>query len=315
VAGTLLWGQPMRPLALALATLILSACTANGSAVDDEPSGRGAQAASCGTPLAAVDGHWAYSNGWAQTTGESCSGWLATGFGYQCVELAQRYMNGQFGIQTIWPVSAAKQMCSSHPGGVTTHWVGDGYQPVHGDLVVWTHGTWGHVAVVDEVWDGGASFVEQNSSSNGKGTLSGSAWGGWTRGYGTVGCFVHADSNYAAPPSAPPPASGASCDSLGYTGTCVGSLSMWSQDGACMVRDCAGEGRACGWISDSEGYGCLGGTSGALRSSCADFGYNGACISGVLVWAEGGQCKTYDCGARGLNCGDDGVNGNNCISW
>ncbi len=58
---------------------------------------------------------------------------------------------------------------------------------------------------------------------------------------------------------------------------------------------------------------CLGGTDGARRTQCADVGYQGACLGGVLVWAEDGQCKTYDCGARGLGCGDDGVNGNNCL--
>ncbi|MEO7091885.1 MAG: CHAP domain-containing protein [Polyangiales bacterium] len=298
-----------------LGMLGLPACSSAAGAQDDTFNARGAQSASCGTPLASIDGIWSYSNGWAQATGESCNGWMSTGYGYQCVELAQRYMHQRFDVATIWPVAAAKQMCGSHPAGVTTHWVGDGYGPVHGDLVVWTHGTWGHVAVVDEVWDGGASFVEQNNSSSGRGTLSGSPWSGWTRGYGTVGCFVHADGNYAAPPppAAPPPAEGASCDSLGYTGTCVGSLSVWSQDGACMVRDCRAEGRSCGWLSSADGYGCLGGSAGANRQSCGDLGFTGQCLSGVLAWSEGGQCKTYDCGAKGMRCGPDGVNGNNCI--
>ena len=305
----------MPSLRSALLFIITTGALAGCAAQTGDEHERSTEAAACGTALAEVDGIWAYSNGWAQTTGDSCAGWLATGYGYQCVELAQRYMHDRFGIATIWPVSAAKQMCGSHPGGITTHWVGDGYPPVHGDLVVFTQGTWGHVAVVNETWDGGLSIVEQNNSAGGTGTLTGNASSGFTRGYGTVGCFLHADSNDAAPPPPPPPpdTSGASCDSVGYAGTCVGTLSVYAEGGACKLRDCGAEGRTCGYISDADGWGCLGGSAGAQRYACSDLGYQGRCLSSTLAWVEGGQCKTYDCASVGKRCAWDGGNGWNCV--
>jgi len=287
-----------------------------------EESERGTQAASCGTPLAEVDGIWAKSNGSCQGTLCSCAGWIGTGEGYQCVELAQRYMHERFGIQTVWPVSYAQQMCDHQPSGVTTHWglpSRDGYQPVHGDLVVFGGGTAGHVAVISEVWSDGASYVEQNSSPDGWGRLTGDPYSGYRRAAGPVKCFVHANSNDATapppepPPPAPAPSGSASCDSLGYAGACAGAVSVYAQDGACKLRDCGAEGRACGYISSAEGWGCLGGTSGAQRYTCGDFGYEGRCLSNTLVWVEGGQCKTVSCGALGKRCDWDGSNGWNCV--
>jgi hypothetical protein len=104
----------------------------------------------------------------------------------------------------------------------------------------------------------------------------------------------------------------ASCADLGYDGKCVGDVSIWSEDGRCRVRDCGGEGKTCGHISASVGYGCLGGTAGARVSDCSSFGYDGKCFGDVLVWVENGACRSADCGARGKTCGPDGVNGNNC---
>jgi hypothetical protein len=49
------------------------------------------------------------------------------------------------------------------------------------------------------------------------------------------------------------------CDDLGYVGTCLGDVSLWYENAACRVRDCASEDRECGWISNSVGWGCLGG--------------------------------------------------------
>lgn len=53
------------------------------------------------------------------------------------------------------------------------------------------------------------------------------------------------------------------CDDLGYIGTCLGDVSLWYENGMCRVRDCASEDRECGWISNSAGWGCLGGSGGA----------------------------------------------------
>jgi hypothetical protein len=106
----------------------------------------------------------------------------------------------------------------------------------------------------------------------------------------------------------------AQCDALGYTGTCVGQTSVWSEDGTCRVRDCASEGRSCGFISDSAGWGCLGGTEGASTIDCGELGYTGTCTDdGTLVWVQDGQCRTSQCRDRGLSCGWDDEVGYNCV--
>jgi hypothetical protein len=107
--------------------------------------------------------------------------------------------------------------------------------------------------------------------------------------------------------------SGASCAELGYDGECVGDVSIWSENGQCRVRDCGGEGKTCGHISSSVGWGCLGGTAGAKVDACASYGFDGRCFGDVLVWVEKGACKRFDCASRGKTCGADGSNGNNCI--
>ncbi len=103
----------------------------------------------------------------------------------------------------------------------------------------------------------------------------------------------------------PPPAGGdgaAECDALGYTGACIDQVAIWSEDGTCWVRDCAGEGKSCGLISLSEGYGCVEGPAGSTKHDCADRGYAGECLGDVLVWAEDGACRTVDCAATGRAC-------------
>jgi hypothetical protein len=83
----------------------------------------------------------------------------------------------------------------------------------------------------------------------------------------------------------------ASCASIGYGGRCVGQVSIWAEDGRCRVRDCAGEGKVCGLISDAYGLGCLGGTEGAKVSDCSAFGGAGRCFGDTKVWVEQGQCR------------------------
>lgn len=106
--------------------------------------------------------------------------------------------------------------------------------------------------------------------------------------------------------------SGAECDALGYEGECVGAVSVWAEDGACRVRDCGAEGKACGLISDEVGYGCLGGTEGSTAQSCASLGYIGACMSDTLVWVEDGACRTKHCPSDGKSCVWAGEIGYNC---
>lgn len=92
------------------------------------------------------------------------------------------------------------------------------------------------------------------------------------------------------------------CAALGYEGACVGAVSVWFEDGACRVRDCGGEGKACDWIADDVGWGCMGGTEGASTADCATLGYTGACMGETLVWVEGGACHAVSCASTGRSC-------------
>ena len=128
----------------------------------------------------------------------------------------------------------------------------------------------------------------------------------------------------AAPPPQPnpqpqpdpqPQPQSASCASLGYYGQCVGSVAEWQDNGSCLVRDCAAEGLACGLISSTVGFGCVGGAPGQNAIACGGVGYAGTCTAGgVLVWAENGACKVVDCATLGKSCGyRDGTNGFDCL--
>lgn len=178
---------------IAIGFLLVAACSAPNNA--SEPLGETTSnitMPACGAVLNDVDGVSAYSNGWAEATGNSCAGQTASGtLLYQCVEFAQRYFQQRYGTQLVWPVQYAAQMCTAHPAGTTVHWANSGYQPKHGDLIVWQGHTIGHVAVVKSASAGSITIVEQNGgwSTTGTRTLSSSD------GYGSAGCFVSADAN------------------------------------------------------------------------------------------------------------------------
>lgn len=263
----------------------------------------------CGTPLASFDGTASYSNGPYTATGTSCAGVGTYGEQYQCVELVMRHFKVKWGLHW-W--GNAKDLLTNAPRDTTAvYWNGDrAHPPVPGDMVVWTTGTWGHVALVSVVRSGAIDIVEQNINGDGRFTLAydGATIGGRWGGAGPAG-WAHALANGGGGGGG-----GARCDALGYTGTCVGRVSVWAEGSQCRVRDCGAEGRSCGYISAADGYGCLGGTSGAVRYNCESLGYDGACMSNVLVWAEAGQCKYADCTALGKTCGDaGGAIGKNCL--
>ncbi len=121
----------------------------------------------CGTEMASYNGIAAYSNGDYQGTGYSCGDWTSTGYQYQCVEYTQRYFNQIYGIQPVWPVDFAYQMCSSYPGGVTpVSWPSEGF------AAVFNWPPYGHTAVVTSVGDGIINVIEENGSPYGFNTYS-----------------------------------------------------------------------------------------------------------------------------------------------
>mmetsp|Transcript_15022 Transcript_15022/g.16265 ORF Transcript_15022/g.16265 Transcript_15022/m.16265 type:complete len:295 (-) Transcript_15022:26-910(-) len=146
-------------------------------------------APSCGTAMASYNGVSAKSNGKDQCTGECCAGHIDTGCAYQCVELAQRYFHEKHGITPIWYVNA-KDMCSTHPSGVSKT-----SSPKAGDLFVRTSGTYGHVAVITAVHSSTVDVLEQNSSPSGKNTYN----------KADAGCFLTAGGG-----------GGGACTHLGY---------------------------------------------------------------------------------------------------
>lgn len=147
-----------------------------------------------------------YSNNGIDTaTSSQGDDWVRTQFsgGYQCTELANRYLYFKWAID--WqPRGNAGFWCDEEPpedsGLVLTQ------VPVHGDVLVLApgscgaDGTTGHVALVDE-YDAESeriSAVQQNSASRGRFELS------------CAKCFVHVVANDGAAPA--PTLSGGSDD-------------------------------------------------------------------------------------------------------
>lgn len=133
--------------------------------------------------MASYNGVPAYSNGGDQCTGNSCGGSTSTGYAYQCVELAQRYMHIKHGIAPIWHDNA-NMMCSSYPSGISKT-----SSPQPGDLWVRLTGTYGHVAVITAVHSSTVDVIEQNSSPSGKNTYNKADAGCFlTAGHGSGSC-------------------------------------------------------------------------------------------------------------------------------
>jgi len=135
------------------------------------------------------------NNGVDTKSASGGAGWVQTegGYGYQCVEYAIRYTHFKFGTSTSWGISYAKQMCATHPAGLSTSTT-----PVHGDLIVFAGGscgadaTAGHVAVVDKVNATTVTVVQENSA------------GTQTFNKTCASCFLHAASNTGDPCAAAP---------------------------------------------------------------------------------------------------------------
>jgi surface antigen len=140
-------------------------------------------APSCGVAMSSYNGVSAKSNGQDQCTGECCGGSISTGCAYQCVELAQRYMNEKHGITPIWHDNA-NMMCDSYPSGISKT-----NDPQPGDLWVRTTGTYGHVAVITAVHSSTVDVIEQNSSPSGTNTYNKADAGCFlTAGHGSGSC-------------------------------------------------------------------------------------------------------------------------------
>jgi MYXO-CTERM domain-containing protein len=199
-------GQVDEPLEVGVTTSALNACN------ETVPDNRNID----GIPSYAQCPEFAssaiYSNNGVDTAPMSMgAGWVRTQYsgGYQCTELAHRYLHFKWGVKWI-PNGNAGSWCDTMPpansGMVQT------MAPVHGDLMVLAPGSCGaaastgHVTVVDIVDTAKAKLtvVEQNGARRG------------TYNQSCAKCFLHVVANDGAATGAPiagsaapqPPAAG-----------------------------------------------------------------------------------------------------------
>lgn len=207
-----------RPTVWALGALcaVLVSCS-GGAEPEGDPTGVVSQAwtaAACGTVLASFDGTDAKSNGADTGTGNSCAGTGTYGLQYQCVELVMRHFKTHWNLRwygnakdLLAHAKTASYFASGSPSDVTVYDNGDGaHPPVAGDMIIWTTGTYGHVALVTAVTSTKVSIIEQNVSGvtpAGKYTLGfdGKTVAGRWGQAGPAG-WVHAKKNVVTPADA-----------------------------------------------------------------------------------------------------------------
>ena len=129
-----------------------------------------------------------YSNNGTDTaTTSGGTGWVRTqsSGGYQCTELAHRYLYFKWNVTSVPNGNAGVWCDATLPSGLVK-----ATTPVHGDLIVLAPGscgadaTTGHVGVIDVVnADTSLSVVQQNSASRSKYMMSCAA------------CFLHVAAN------------------------------------------------------------------------------------------------------------------------
>jgi CHAP domain len=95
---------------------------------------------------------------------------------WQCVELFERFNQAQHwipglvgggdaGAVNLFSDARLNTYFDKHPNG-------SGYVPVPGDAIIFSHGQFGHVAIVDSVGSGLVNIVEQNASATGRTSIS-----------------------------------------------------------------------------------------------------------------------------------------------
>jgi MYXO-CTERM domain-containing protein len=233
-----------------------------------------------------------YSNNGVDTATTSAgTGWVRTQMsgGYQCTELAHRYLYFRWNVKSVPNGNAGTWCDSTPPAGLVKS-----STPAHGDLIVFAPGscgadaTTGHVAVVDVVNSSTVTFVEQNRPSRRSCAIT------------TAACFLHATANdgnggsdggvpdgatvdaipLTAPDARPPrdlAADRMRPDSSGAAGTgetsaVGGSSGSGGQGGLASVSTSTGEaGRTGGSVTSQAG----GAQGGAVASSSPSTGSTG----------------------------------------
>lgn len=120
----------------------------------------------------------------------------AGNYGYQCVDLIREYY-AYLGQER--PTGNADDYLNDRkghkPDGWEIHYGSDGIQP--GDILVWTGGENGHVAIVVETGSYSCTVMQQNADGNGDRMTDGSkgSFGTWS--YSKISGYIHPD--FASP--------------------------------------------------------------------------------------------------------------------
>jgi len=278
-----------------------------------------------------------YSNNGVDTaTGSGGADWVRTqgSGGYQCTELAHRYLYFKWNVQSVPSGNAGVWCDGTIPNGLVKTTT-----PVHGDVIVFAPGScnasaeYGHVAVVDVVnANSTVTFVEQNNAGRRSCAIS------------TAACFLHATANdgtsvdggapdAAAPDMGPPaddarPRSDLAADrrrvDVSATGGATGSGGVIGTGGADGTGGVAGTGGAVATTSSGGQVGS-GGTegSGGVTGAGGTSGSGGAtATTGASTGGSGGTTSattTEPSTSSGNGCGcrlaDRGSPGRGCLAF
>lgn len=217
-------------------------------------------------------------NGIDTSTTSGGTGWVRTqgSDGYQCTELAHRYLYFKWNVQAVPNGNAGVWCDATIPNGlvkVTT--------PIHGDLIVFAPGSCGadavagHVAVIDTVnADASVTAVQQNSAGRSKYNLTCAA------------CFLHATANDGTGGGGAADGGGAPTDAgTAGEGGASGAAGSVGAGGARGAAGRAGTGAASGST----------GTGGAVSSGAAGAGGTIGGGPGGAPDASGGcACRVAD---------------------
>ena len=91
------------------------------------------------------------------------------GYWFQCTDLAKQYIDEVLGRKKIWPLWNAKNMPNNT---FFSSWekIKGTKNLMQGDIIISSHGQYGHVAVVDHVLNGKVYVLEQNGSGKDSGS-------------------------------------------------------------------------------------------------------------------------------------------------
>ena len=90
-------------------------------------------------------------------------------YDYQCTDLAKQYIDEVLGRKKIWPLWNAKNM-PNNPFFSGWEKIKGMNNLMQGDIIISSHGQYGHVAIVDHVLNWKVYVLEQNGSGKNSGS-------------------------------------------------------------------------------------------------------------------------------------------------